>query len=889
MRSIEHSAKLITDSLPVLPRLHHFLRLLMLRVSPALRTPSLASELAVPAAGGLTAQTSSACFNRAPLPPSIRRVPETLPQCCAQGRFRRVRGDPNRHFILRNALKVLRGSAWALALFMITAPAAYGAAAPGGTDRIEGTIKDALGRPLAGASLVLKSPDETVVGKAESDAHGQFAFPGVAPGTYAILGEKSGFQTSTAVVTVEAGTIATTTLTLAAQEALEVSVVAERLSQARNSLSPKTGGSEYTISGGDIDALPQGQSTPLNQVLLQAPGVANDSFGQLHIRGDHANIQYRIDGVTLPEGITGFGQTLDTRFAQRVDLLTGAMPAQYGYREAGVIEIETKTQFETGGRVEMYGGSRDTVNPSFQVGGSSGNLNYFLTGSSLHNDLGIENPTPGPNAIHDQTDQFKGFGYGSYLLNPTTKLSVMFGSYDGYFQIPNHPRQAPNPEYLAGLGVTGVDSATLNERQSETNRFGIVALQSSIGPDFTYQIAYFVRDTTIDFTPDYAGDLAFDGVASKLHLGAVSNGLQGDGSYRLNDSHTVRAGFFGFTENVESDSTSSVFPVDAAGNVSGGPFTIRDDTSKNGNTYGAFYIQDEWKALDKLTVNYGLRADEMDAFVKAGQLSPRLGLVYKATDDTTLHAAYARYFTPPPTELVSPKDLALFSGTSNAPPVNENSPVLPERSHYFDAGATQKVVPGLNVGLDGFYKIIRDLIDEGQFSEAPIYFPFNYSQGKIYGVELTTNYKSGNFGAYGNLARTVSLAKQVVSGQFNFSQDELGYITNHWVHTDHDQLYTASGGVSYKWRETVWSADATFGSGLRSGFVNDDHVASNTSVNLGATRQFLAGWFGPMQARLAVINVLDKINEIRSGTGIGVFAPQYGPRIGFFGGISKLF
>ena len=475
-----------------------------------------------------------------------------------------------------------------------------------------------------------------------------------------------------------------------------MSVTAERLAQTRNALSPKTGGSEYTINEGDVAALPQGQNTPLNQVLLQAPGVANDSYGQLHVRGDDANIQYRIDGVTLPEGITGFGQTLDTRFAQRVDLLTGAMPAQYGYREAGVVEIETKSVFENGGRIDLFGGSHDTTEPSFQLGGSSGKLNYYLTGSYLHNNLGIENPLPGPNALHDQTDQFKGFGYGSYLLNPTTKLSMMFGSYNGFFQVPNRPRQDPaqaplGTEALAELGLPGVDSSTLNERQSETNQYGIVALQSSIGSDIDYQIAYFVRNTTIDFTPDYTGDLVFDGVASKLHLGAISNGMQNDVSYRLGDSHTIRAGFFGFTENVESNNTSSVFPVDANGDISGAPFNIRDDTSKNGNTFGALYLQDEWKALDKLTVNYGLRADEMDAFVKAGQLSPRLGTVYKATDDTTFHAAYARYFTPPPTELVSPKDLALFENTSNAPSVNENSPVLPERSHYFDAGVTQKV------------------------------------------------------------------------------------------------------------------------------------------------------------------------------------------------------
>ena len=229
------------------------------------------------------------------------------------------------------------------------------------------------------------------------------SFPGVEPGTYAVFGEKTGFQESTAIVTKEAGSTATTALTLTSQEALEMSVTAQRLSQARNSLSPKTGGSEYTISQGDINTLPQGENTPLNQVLLQAPGVANDSYGQLHVRGDHANIQYRIDGVTLPEGITGFGQNVDTRFAQSVDLLTGALPAQYGYREAGVVEIETKSTFENGGRVDLYGGSHDTVEPSFQLGGSSGKLNYYLTGSYLHDNLGIENPTPGPNA-HPRPD-----------------------------------------------------------------------------------------------------------------------------------------------------------------------------------------------------------------------------------------------------------------------------------------------------------------------------------------------------------------------------------------------------------------------------------------------------------------------------------------------------
>ena len=756
------------------------------------------------------------------------------------------------------------------------------------TDEIQGTIKDALGRPLSGANLILKSPDETIMGQTKSNSDGHFVFSGVKPGTYAVLAEKPGFQASTAIVTVEAGTIAATTLTMAAQEALEVSVQAERLNQARNGLSPKTGGSEYTIDQKAIAALPQGDNTSFNQVLLQAPGVANDSFSQLHVRGDHANLQYRINGIILPEGISGFGQSLDTRFVDRVDLLDGALPAQYGLRTAGVIEIETKANVETGGRADIYGGSFGTVQPSFEFGSSKGNMTYYLTGSFLQDSLGIENPVPTQNAIHDQTDQYKGFGYLSYLINPTSKLTVMFGSYDGWFQIPNNPGQAPNPAYLAGAGIPGFDSSALNERQYETNRYGIIAFQSSIGSDFDYQLSFVTRGTSVHFTPDTTGDLVFNGVASNVFESSFSNGLQGDGSYRLNDAHTVRIGFFAQYEDVVSNNNSAVFPVDTNGNVTGGPETIQDNNSKNGNTLLSLYLQDEWKPFDKLTVNYGLRFDRMDAFVEASQLSPRMGLVYKATPETTLHAAYAREFTPPPTELVQTKTLDLFANTSNATP-GLNSPVEPERDHYFDAGVTQKITPSLNVGVDAYYKIVRDLIDEGQFGQAIIYTPFNYNQGKIHGVELTANYRSGNFASYINYANSVSLAKEVESGQFQFAQAELNYIATNWIHADHDQRNSASAGISYLWLGTLYSTDATFGSGLRSGDVNQSHVPANIQLNLGAMRKFTLGCLGPMEARVSIINVLDKANEIRSGTGIGVFAPQYGPRIGFFAGLTKLF
>ena len=674
--------------------------------------------------------------------------------------------------------------------------------------------------------------------------------------------------------------------------AQEIVVVTERLNQARNGLSPKTGGSLYRLVADDIAAMPEGANTSFNQVLLQAPGVANDSFGQLHVRGDHGNLQYRINGVILPEGITGFGQALDTRFARRIDLMTGALPAQYGYRTAGVVEIETQTHFNEGGRVELYAGPHNTVQPSFEYGNAKDDWSYYLTGSLLENQIGIENPTASANPIHDTTYQGKAFGYFSRVLDSSTRLSAILGSYDGKFQIPNNPAQTPDPNghgYLAGAGVTGFDSSSLDERQRETNRYGILALQGSAGDKLDYQLAFFVRDTRVHFTPDPVGDLVFNGVASNVFRSSSSTGLQGDASYRLNDAHTLRMGGFFSTEAIRSDNTSTVFPVDGAGNVNGAAFTIVDNNAKNGNKLLGLYLQDEWQLNNELILNYGARFDHLDAFVTAQQWSPRLGLVYQATPQTAFHAGYARYFTPPPTELVSSKTLAMFAGTSNASSVSQNTMVQPERSDYLDIGMTHRLSPAFNVGVDGYYKRVTNLLDEGQFGQALIFTPFNYTQGKIYGLELTANYKTGDLAAYANLARTVSLARQINSAQFNFSQAELDYIANNWIHTDHDQAYTASAGVSNVWSGTRWSADVIYGSGLRKDFANTGRLPSYTRINVGASREIRSSAFGVVQTRVAIVNLLDKVYELRDGSGIGVGAPQFGARRGVYVGLSKSF
>lgn len=666
-----------------------------------------------------------------------------------------------------------------------------------------------------------------------------------------------------------------------------VTVSVKRLDAARNGLSPDTGSSVYNFDRSDIEALPLGASTPLNQVMLQAPGVVQDSYGQLHIRGDHANLQYRIDGVMVPEPITGFGPAIDTRFASQVNLLTGALPAQYGYRTAGVIDIHTRgAEMEPGGEIGTVIGTQGSREVNGSVGGSHGDLSYFVSGSLLENNLGIENPTSSLNALHDHTSQGKGFGYLSYLLDANSRISLMAGSSLSHFQIPDRPGLSPT---YSLLNTPAPSSAALNARQREQNQFQILSYQRSEAGPWDYQISLFHRRSTVDYLPDPVGDLVYNGVASTIHHANDIYGTQMDASYRLNDRHTLRMGLFAQRENMTIDNSSTVFPADANGNqTSQTPFSIVDNNALKGSLYG-FYLQDEWKPTERLTINYGARFDQVNTVTQEHQLSPRLGLVYDWSDRTRLHAGYARYFTPPSTEKIDTTSVALFQNTTNALPSDANTSVRSERSNYFDLGASHLLTPNLTLGLDAYYREVRNLQDEGQFGNALVFSEFNYAQGRIGGIEASANYHEGNFGAYANVTRAQALGTNVVTGQFNFPSAELAYIANNWVHLDHDQAWSGSGGVSYRQGPTTYFADVVWGTGLRNGFANSDHLPAYAQFNVALARSLELGSLGKLNARFSVINLFDRVYELRDGTGIGVGAPQFGQRRTFYLSVSKPF
>ena len=767
------------------------------------------------------------------------------------------------------------------------------AAAPG---RVTGQVLDALQRPIAGARVHLEDVEGRIAGQAITGDDGRFALRDIPPGTYSLVAERANFTTSTAVVSVRSGAETPSNLSLASTSQLNLNLVAQQLDRARHGLSPDVGASTYHFDQQNIQSLPQGSDTPLNQVLLQAPGVAQDSAasGFLHIRGEHANLQYRLNGILLPEGISGFAQNIDTRIIGSMELITGTLPAQYGFRTAGVVDIQTKAGAfdKNSGSATIYGGSHNDLEPSINYSGSLGSFSYFASGSYRTTGEGIENPTSSTNPLHDRLREEKGFGYFSYLFpNLTSRTSLIVGTSDSSFQIPNNPNQAPVNTLPSGQTVA---SANLDQNQIEHNQFGIAAFQDSTGK-VDYQIAYSIRNSTLEFQPDPIGDLIYNGFEPNLVRTSLNNALQGDASYPLSDTHTLRGGFFLSNEHTSSTDQAFVFAGDAGAQATPGssPFQIQDNNSITGWLYG-MYLQDEWKITPRWVLNYGARADADYVFRAESQLSPRINTVYNLTPTTALHAGYARTFTPPPLEIVSASTLTNFLNTTGGNSGNGQTNTSPfaERSNVYDAGITQQITPEIQVGLDAYYKDVRHLLDEGQFGVPVVLTPFNYEQGKIKGVEFSSSYTTPKLSGYFNLAVSQALGRDIISGQSTFSQSDLNYIQGNWIHLDHDQTYSGSAGISYALTDTLrTNVDMIYGSGLRKTInnPNDSKLTPYAQINLGAVQHVSAPAVGDFDIRFAVINVLDNSYEIRDGTGVGVGAPQFGPRRAYYAGVTKYF
>jgi hypothetical protein len=685
-----------------------------------------------------------------------------------------------------------------------------------------------------------------------------------------------------------------------AKPVTEITITARRLDAALANIEPGLGASTYSLTNDAVESRPGGETTTISQILLQAPGVAQDGSGKLRVRQSQGSLQYRINNVILPDGLTDLGESLSPRIAAKVQLVTGALPAQYGLNAGGVVNITTKDGvYLNGGQAELYGGSQSEIEPAFEYGGSVGNTNFFASGSYLHNNLGIASPDGSTDPLHDHSKQLEGLAYVDHVLDPQTRIAMIVGASDERFQIANRSGQnaaATVPGsvlFQRPLTVNGVGSFASEDRDGrrhDANRFGVVSLLHTTDK-LTLQLAGFARYSRSILAASGDGEIAFTGAGRDTRDTVSTMGVQVEGVYELADTHTLRAGAV-VTRDIDNGlSRTLALPIDAQGFQTSDVPRQFIDASRLVVWKDSVFLQDEWRPTTSLTLNIGGRLDRVRTASDMTRFSPRVSLVWMPQADSVFHLGYARYFIPAPLEGANEKPAEFATTTARLPTVGGNA-VLAESDDYYDVGF-QRNIGKLTASVDTYWRQARNLIDEGQFGALDRDVPFNYGHGRIRGVEFALTYTANRLSGWANVAVAETRAEGIISNQYYFTASQLAYAATLSVQMSSAQTATASGGVSYRFDALRLSGDMLYGSGLRrtlpGGPPNGDHLPGYVQVNLSAVCRVAKFRDHPLDVRIDINNVLDRRYQLRDGSALADGQPQRGARRGLFVGVEQSF
>jgi outer membrane cobalamin receptor len=642
-----------------------------------------------------------------------------------------------------------------------------------------------------------------------------------------------------------------------------------------------SGASDYAVTDLDIATLPTGGPSALSDVLAQMPGVAIDQNQQIHIRNTEGpQFQYQIDGVLVPIDINTnppFLAMINPQFVSRIDLVDGVLPARYAYATGGVVDIRSKDGCtQPGGGASLTLGQHGMVAPSAYFGGCAGKLSYWINAQYQRGQTAFSQATPGPEPIHDLTHQAQALAHLRYQFDAQTRLTVTLSASSSNNQLPDVPDLAPA---FALAGVVPMGSAAIDSRLDFRDRLAIVALSGGDSDRLTWQIAAVSHTIVQQFRPDTTGELIYQGVASTTTHVDHDTTLEGDATLRLG-AHSLSAGFYAGRYLVNSQDSTLAFAVDAEGNPVSSTPVLRQSSLHQPNLVLGVYLDDLWQITPRLKLDTGLRFDRLTGFTRGQQLDPTVNLTYRLGERTSVHAGFARYMQVPGFKGIAPDAATLFAGTtaSTGSGAGVTNP-LTEDDAYWDAGLVQTLGDHWRMSLDGYYERTTRYLDTGQFGVVPIFAPFNYGKGHIWGAELAASYRKGPLSAYANLTLGQNWQQGVASGRFNFDPDELAFIDHHAIALDHQPLVGVSAGLAWHGRHWAFSLDALYSSGLRGGFADQTALPQVIQANAAIERSFHVPGLGEVTNRITVVNLTDRTNLIRPADGIGIFQAAYGPRL----------
>lgn len=766
------------------------------------------------------------------------------------------------------------------------------------TKTIKGVVQNQDLRRVPQAVIEVKSQEGDLVSTGVSNDAGEFKVTVPEEGTYSVSAVQETYRSEYVVLALGEEPLKPVTLTLSKTKEVSLEVVAP-LPPVNTKASSET----YSLSRKEIDILPRGNNVNLEDLLLTIPSAAYGALKQVHIRQEHAGLQLRIDGVPIPDTVSStFSDVITPRAWERADIVLGGMEANVGNKTTALIDITTKSGTKPGfGSLQMNGGSNNTINPSFEYGGTIGQkFRYYFLNSHFATNRGIEPPTAGHSIFHGQSERNQTMFRGDYQYDNNNNITLLFLNSIAKYQIPTFPGLEANPTILGLLpgGFTPVPSQMVDENQKENNQYGHLVWRHDINTRNFFSLAGYFRHTRATFRTDPLNVLAYvpeveePFAAGSQDRTGYSGGVRLDYTYVHSKEHLIQAGFQIDRTQAINKTRFFTFLDDGAGNPTGGVINAGGDNRLIGWRQ-EFWIQDQWTPNEHWTFNLGVRADIVQYQRNEGQISPRVGVTYRYNPAHAFHAYYGRLFTPPQLERLALAGLNL-EGTKANPEDTTNNLPRAERAHYFQIGSVHALTDWATLQLTGYYKLANYMGDAHQLGATPLLNHIAYDRGWSRGADAALKvWFMENLTGRANIAWGQCKGYGLQSGHNVVHFEEIADINSpSGVHCDHQQTLTASGMLSYRLLErTTLTGQVLFGSGLRTAEegakTNSSHSPTWTIYNFSIAHVIPLPWHGQkLLLGFDIVNALDQKYFYNFGEGsVGLGVSHAGmPRSFFFRG-----
>ena len=711
----------------------------------------------------------------------------------------------------------------------------FGSSAVFGQGRIgavQGVVKDPTGALIPDAKVTISQPVTGYSQTTQTDAQGSFKLVNLPFNNYKVRVEAAGFQPSEH----EADLHSTVPLSLDVALVVEQTTAAVTISETGAAMLETDRTSSDTDLNQTILERPIGAapSRAIESMVASTPGFVTDDNGRMHPRGSESQVQYVIDGVPITDNLSAiFSTSLDARTLRTVEVLTGGIPAEFGDKLGGVINVNTRSGLEgpTQGGISMSGGSFSTGEIATDFATHTKKFGFLTNLSTSTSQRYLDPPTL--DNFHNFGRTGKAFFRLDYQFDQNNSIRGVFNFGGSNFQVPNRFAQE-----LAGQ----------DQRQRLRDNAQNISYQHIFSPNSVIQLSFFHRQsnskltsnpTSIPVVATQDRTLQNYGGIGSVSLTRGSHNLKFGGQFTITpvDEH------FSFYPTVPfpdlEDEDGNVVPNPVNNFSLANPFIFNG--SKTGNTISG-YIQDRFAPFKNLTLDLGVRFDHYKLLISQNEFSPRLGLAYYIPrTKTTLRASYNRLFQPPPVEnllLASSPEAAAISPIAVLQGVSAVQPILPDKTHAFEAGAQQLMSKFFRLNLTVYQKRITNFSDKDQFFETGIIFPISISSGRVTGEEVRLeSVDIHGFHSFVSYANARAFGVTPINGGLFLGEDPQDlFLDGLKFANDHDQRNEAQFQVSYNHRKS--GLYATFSGRYDSGVPVD--VEPGTTLN-----DFVAAGFDP--------------------------------------------